>query len=506
MTRRAAWVIAAYALLSVIIIPVYPHFLSPNEFTRWATAAAIVDLHTVEVTRFLPLLGGNFEDLSLVNGRYYSNKAPGGAFVGLPAYAVARIFTGPPSGRTMRVTLTAMRLMASTIPAILLALLFVRVAAMLGATQKTAAVAALLFGTPLFAYGMLNFSHALTAAALFAAWALLLVSSERALGDYAAGALVGLAVVSEYPSAIPAAIIVAFAWRRLPRVIAGGAPFAIALAIYNKMLFGSFFALSSGFERDPQFRQLAKHGLFGITVPDPGILLRLLVDPSRGLLVFSPVFLVGLAAIPRARKALSSPQLWSLVLAPAAIVLMYAGYPNWHGGWTAGARYLVPAMPFLALLVAFAEASWMLSLLLGASVAAVVITSVVFPFVPPDVAAPWATFAWPLLRDGLVAPNLLHFVARPLAIAVPFAIVIVAVTVATDRRLFVAFGAVLWIAAGLAVTVTPVVAVERAFIEEVSFERDGAIQRAVPPGMTVNPALIIRAHEARRLPPTSWPF
>ena len=70
MTRRAAWVIAAYALLSVIIIPVYPHFLSPNEFTRWATAAAIVDLHTVEVTRFLPLLGGNFEDLSLVNGRY----------------------------------------------------------------------------------------------------------------------------------------------------------------------------------------------------------------------------------------------------------------------------------------------------------------------------------------------------------------------------------------------------------------------------------------------------
>lgn len=506
MTRRAAWVIAAYALLALIVIPVFPHFLSPNEFTRWATAAAIVDLHTVEVTRFLPLLGGNFEDLSLVNGRYYSNKAPGGAMLGLPAYAVARAFAGPPSGSTMRITLTAMRLLASTLPTILLALLFVRVAALLGAPQVPAAVAALLFGTPLFAYGMLNFSHALTATALFGAWSMLNIFAQRHAAPYLAGALIGLAVVSEYPAAVAGGVIALFAIRQLPRIVAGGAPFAVALAVYNRLVFGSFFALSSGFERDPQFRQLAKHGLFGISLPDPMILARLLIDPSKGLLVFSPVLLLGLAAIPRVRAALGPRQFWSLLLTPVAIVLMYAGYPNWHGGWTVGARYLVPALPFLALLVAFADASWMLSLLIGGSVVAVVLTSLVFPFVPPDVPAPWTMFALPILRDGLVAPNLLHFVARPLAIAVPFAIVIAAVVIATDRRIFLALGAVLWILAGLAVPVTPVVTIERAFIEEVSFERDGAIARAAPAGMTVNPSLLERARMARRLPPTSWPF
>src|SRR5467141_3236963 len=82
-------VISLYALLALILIPVFPHFLSPNEFTRWAAAAAVVDDHTLAVNRFLPLLGERFEDLSEVDGRVYSNKAPGLAFVGLPAYAVA---------------------------------------------------------------------------------------------------------------------------------------------------------------------------------------------------------------------------------------------------------------------------------------------------------------------------------------------------------------------------------------------------------------------------------
>src|SRR5438132_9354856 len=144
-------VISLYALLALIVIPVFPHFLSPNEFTRWAAAAAIVDDHTLQVNRFLPLLGERFEDLSQVDGRIYSNKAPGLAFVGLPAYAVARLFAGPPSPATMRVTLTAMRWVGATLPAVLLAIVFAAAAARFGAEKEAiaAAVVALLFGTPL---------------------------------------------------------------------------------------------------------------------------------------------------------------------------------------------------------------------------------------------------------------------------------------------------------------------------------------------------------------------
>jgi len=113
----------------------------------------------------------------------------------------------------------------------------------------------------------------------------------------------------------------------------------------------------------------------------------------------------------------------ALIATPLSIVLTFAGYPNWHGGWTVGARYLVSAVPFLALLIAFAAAPAIEALLLGASVTVIAIVSLVFPFVAPDYPAPWISFAWPMLRRGFVAPNLLHFVARPLAIAVPFALV-----------------------------------------------------------------------------------
>jgi hypothetical protein len=234
--------------------------------------------------------------------------------------------------------------------------------------------------------------------------------------------------------------------------------------------------------------------------------MRLLFSPERGLFVFSPILLVALTALPRLREKLTPRQRWSLMLTPLALIAAFAGYPNWHGGWTVGARYLVPAMPFLAFLLVFVRWSWLTSLCLGASVVACALTSLVFPFVPQNVPAPWGTFAWPMLRQGLIAPNVLHFVARPLAIAVPLAIVIAAMLFAAPRRAWTIAGAALWLVVGVAAPVQPIVNVERAFIEEVNFERDGAIARAVPPGMSVNPRFIEQARRARTQPPPSWPF
>src|SRR6266496_2981045 len=114
-------------------------------------------------------------------------------------------------------------------------------------------------------------------------------------------------------------------------------------------------------------------------------------------------------------------------------------------------------MPFLAFLLVFTRWTWLTSLLLGASVAATALTSLVFPFVPQNVPAPWGTFAWPMLREGLIAPNLFHFVTRPLAIAVPLAMVLAAMLIAASRRVWLLAGAALWLAVGMMAPVTPIV-------------------------------------------------
>jgi hypothetical protein len=513
----ATWrVVGPFVLLALLVVPVFPHFVSPNETTRWALAGAAVEEGALEVTRTARLLGPRMEDVAEVDGRLYSNKAPGTALVALPGYLAARPFAGPPSPSSLRPSLTAMRLAGATLPVVLLALLFARLAPEEGRKE---ALFALLFATPLLPYALLLFAHALVAACLFGAWAALFApapEAARVRRDLAAGALLGLAVLSEYPAAVPALALAAVAaWgapRRLGAVVLGGLPFAALLGAYNAACFGSPFRLSSGLEKDAAFRELASRGLFGVGPPDPAILFRLLLDPSKGLLVFTPLLLLLPAGLVAARKRLPARAVVALLLAPAAILLTYGGYPNWHGGFTVGARYLVGALPFLLLPLACLRWGGVAAALAGASTAAVALTTLVFPFVPPGFPLPWGSFAAPLLADGLVAPNLLHLVSRPLALVVPFALVLAAALAAAGRRRVAPFlaGALLWTGAGLLLPrlapLSPPLVVLRGYVEEVYFTRAGALARLMPPGVAVPPRLRARQELEETLPPAPWPF
>lgn len=516
---RAHTVLAAYALLALIVIPIYPHFVSPNELARWLLDASLVEHGTIEVTPLAPMLGPRFEDLAEMDGRLYANKAPGAAFVALPGYLIARAFAGPPSPRSIRPVVTAMRLCASTLPLLALGWLMIRLGRRWGADDERIAtvVGILLFATPLFAYGLILFSHALVAAALFGAW--LCIEEKR---DALAGALMGLAVISEYPAIVPVLILLVSVgrWpfavgrgvgtstvdgkpptaktvRRVARMIAAAAPFAVALAIYHHAAYGSIFGLPFGHDTLPQFRDLAGHGVAGISFPSPITLLRLLFDPARGLLIFAPVLVMSIPAMRTVPR--------SLVAIPLSLIVLYSGYPNWHGGWAVGPRYLVPAIPFLVAPLLLRKGGRVETVLVGFSVVAVVVTTLVFPFPPNAFAFPWMSLAIPLLGTGLVAPNLFHLVARPLAIALPFAIALAAAIVALTRRhrAYALIGALLAVILGAQwpiVSRVPAVLLQRMYIMEVYFEQ--------PHSLPVNaPSSLTRRRDAEmRLPPPSWPF
>lgn len=505
--------IALYALIALILIPVFPHFSSPNEFTRWLTVAAVIEDHTIEVSGQATLLGPNFEDLAVVGKRAYSNKAPGTALVAAPGYLAARLVLGPPSRKNLRPMLTMMRWFGATLPLLLMALLFVREAVQRGGESATFAVATLLFATPLFAYGLLLFSHALVGSALFGAWGLLYL---RDRGGVAAGALIGIAVMSEYPAAVAAAVLVfglaaTRQWKRLSLTIAGGVPFAMALALYQKAAFGGVLVAPYRFEKVPAYRALAQTGLFGINLPSLSIVAGILFHPARGLLLFSPVLLACVAAIPRTRRALPRAAFATLMLTPLAILLVYAGYPNWHGGWNVGPRYVVAMLPFLVFPLAFTPPRGWTAALFGASVASVTLTTLTFPFVPLEFPLPWGSLAMPLLREGMVAPNALHMLARPLAIAVPLLLVVAAIIAATPGRLALASiaGVVISLLAGYAAMKAtehrPMPFVERVYFEDVYFQRQGILDRAVR-ARIASPRLLQR--RAAELPygPIDWPF
>lgn len=514
--RRAYAVTAVYALLAALLVPVFPHFVSPNEFSRWVLAAAMVERQSVEVSAEAAMLGPGFEDLAEKDGRLYSNKPPGLAAVSLPGYLAARPFAGAPSRASLRRVLTAMRWFGATIPLLLLAFAVIGTARALGIEERRIAtgVLILLFATPLFAYGLLLFSHALVAAALFGAWAALFVSKER---PWLAGALIGCAVASEYTAAVPAAVLIgAVAWSRrwgaVARIVAAGAPFAVVLGAYHAIAFGSPTTIPNLYDKLPEFRQLAHAGFLGIRPPSPAILGRLLLDPGKGLLVFSPVLVLAIPGVMTARKRMAPPAWWSLLLMPAVILLLQSGYPNWHGGWTTGPRYVLPAVPFLVLALLFREGGVSEAVLTGWSVCAVTLTAIVFPFVPNAFPLPWSSLALPLLREGLTAPNLVHLVIPAAAVALPLLLIAAAVVVAVTgrtRAAAVAAGFTMALAAGaiwpVLVKDRRVVDVQRAYIADVYFERHGALEEfarlhGAPPSLFRR-----RAFESG-LPPAPWPF
>lgn len=532
MRARERTVLGLYVLLALLSVPVFPHFLSPNEFTRWAFAASLVENGTPEISRVLPLLGPSFEDVAGKDGRVYSNKAPGAALVSLPGYLLARPFAGPPSAASMRPVLWAMRLFGATLPAALLALLLFRSAVLFGAPPARArfSMFALLFATPLFAYGLLLFSHALVAACLFGAWAALFLprdSSRAFRRDVAAGALLGLAVFSEYPAAVPAAVLFLCAAIPAPRralaVVAGGTPFAVALFVYDSICFGGAFELSSAHELAAGFRSLASAGVFGIGVPSPEVFLRLLADPSKGLFVFSPFLLLWPAAFRASRASLPRQARLALALAPLSLLLLYAGYPNWHGGFTVGPRYLVAALPFLVFPFAFRDPGlWggrLEALFVGASMVAVCATTLAFPFVPPGFAFPWATFSGFFFERGLTSPNTLQLVAPSVARFVLPAIVCLAVYFFLEgkrdgkRRTGLAFfcGVMAYALFGFLLSkqiafLSPSLLLQRAYIADVYFEQRGTLEEEIARTGVPQPRLLARRERELALPPTSWPF
>ena len=133
----------------------------------------------------------------------------------------------------------------------------------------------------------------------------------------------------------------------------------------------------------------AEHGVTSSFSSQPWMgALGLLASPSRGLLVFSPVFALVFVGAPRSIREFRDLRLGWLLAASAALFLEYASYSVWWGGFTVGPRYmmdlLVPLTPAAALGVEAALARPWSRWLAGAALAWSIVVSATGAYMYPN--------------------------------------------------------------------------------------------------------------------------
>ena len=381
-------------------------------------------------------------DLSFHGGHFHPAKAPGGSFLAVPAYLAVRL-VGRIAGAnpddwwtlTMGAWLTSV-LSVGLLAALAVVLLF-RLAMRLSGGRATASALTALtfaFGTPFFPYSTMLYEHSGIAFLLLGAFALLVsvrdrpeaegFASRRAL---AAGVMAGLAAVSNYVMAVVALMLLAYlvaTVRRLRPWLAYGlgllGPFLL-LCAYNVAAFGTPFTTNYAFE-DPQFLEKGEAFLGVFQLPDPSVILQALFSPFRGIFLAAPALLLGVAGLVTWFRSGRMRAEWVLVLSVIGFFLAFlTTFNGWHGGWGASPRYLVPALPFLALpaVLVFARAPVVSSGVAAVSVALNLLVVAVDPQAPVGLTpmasieglptwrhSPVTLYEWPLFSTGRAGPIL----------------------------------------------------------------------------------------------------
>lgn len=420
---------AAVFFACIYFFPYFPALGSPNELTRLYLTRAIVEDGSFSLDG--PVARhGRITDLAHHGGRLYSDKAPGTGLLGVPVYLlVLGAAGGDPANVSNETLLRALRIALAALPTAAAVWLLFGLLASWGISLRARLSLSLGYGlgTAALPYGSLLFGHQLCAFFLLAALvALRRRGAESRPGrDALAGALLGLAVLAEYPAimmALPLALGALAAsprrWKTLSYGLMGAAIPAAVLVAYHLQCFGGPLQPGYGHLLHAPFAEVHSRGLFGLGAPSISNLLASLFSPTRGLLFFSPWLALGLWAVfarVRAGGAWGRPLAVAIVAGCALYLLLSAALDPVAWGWSMSARHLCPCIPFLVLSLgdllrsptrAARLSERALPVLLPLSLLAHALPLATFGGFPPDFSNPLADFSVRLLSAGCLSPSL----------------------------------------------------------------------------------------------------
>lgn len=392
--KTTAAEIAIFFTLVLCYAYFFPRWADPNQNSRIDMVVAVVEDGTFQIDKYV----ANTVDYAKVDGHYYSDKAPGAAFLGIPVYAGLKTFLDQPvlQSLTSRLADSAafqatlreggtgvleqkvrfalaqvvLTFVAAVLPSAVLGVLLFRAAGWFTSSLPIRLLVAIAYSllTPAFPYSGAFYGHQLSAALLFTAFTLAIgakqISSAKRL--LVIGFLLGYAFISEYPAILIVVILSGYVSYRLARehslpklgwFLLGGALVAAGWLAYNNAVFGS--PLKLGYSESELWQTQHHTGFMSLTLPHLDALWGITFSPFRGLFLLSPWLLVCFPGFwvwyaTRVYRV----EFWAALASTMIIFLFNISSIMWWGGFAVGPRYLLPGMPFMVLASVFFFNRW----------------------------------------------------------------------------------------------------------------------------------------------------
>jgi hypothetical protein len=377
------------------------------------------EFRTFRIDRFIwdSVKAKNTGDWAYVNGHYYSNKAPGIILLGIPAYelilAIESILALPASFQLETFNGYLLNFLLTIIPISLGIVFFYLLLKELKYSEASSKILSLTlaFGTLAFSFSTQLWGHT-TALGLLCIGLYLLFGSTTRISLILAGVLLSLASICDFVFIFIAGACVVFKLLENPRaaanIILGSLPAIIALFAYNYLTTGSYLSSPIQFS-NAQFLEPAT-GLFAFVGRFSfSKIFELTFGLERGLFLYAPILLTSLAyffspTLPSYSERLRRLKFFALFVI-ILILILNSFFNGWHGGSSAGPRYLMGTLPFWILLIPEQLSTKLaFKVLLVISILIQTVVAAINPVIPEQIARPLQEWVFPQFLSGYMSP------------------------------------------------------------------------------------------------------
>jgi 4-amino-4-deoxy-L-arabinose transferase-like glycosyltransferase len=366
--RTALWLFLAVAAFYLLCSS--GHIYTPDGVIMYRVTESLIEEGNTDIAKLdaIPGFGGTEVRRGAAQPKFYAKYGLGLSLAAAPGYLTGKalttiagkteqdLFTRPlfynssRSGFEAALTSFTAGWTNSLITAAIVMLVFL-CCTNLGFSRRaalwTAIVAAV--ATPLWHYAKTFFSEPLAALALIGFF--YFIRRGRVLDTSRwfwaiAGLSFGIMILTKVFLIIllPAALVLIVAycrrtpfswWRQRLLLFGGGSVIpALLMGLYNYARFTRFTETGYGGEVNSWLNPFFE-GLAG-----------LLISPGRGLILYCPIVLLSFFALFRLRKQHTAEILF-ITLSTITLIVGYAKWYMWEGGWCWGPRFLVPVIPLL---------------------------------------------------------------------------------------------------------------------------------------------------------------